>query len=139
MIQKQTFQEAIASLIELGHANNSTLTQSDIHYYLKDILENESQYIPVYQFLKEKNIEIKKPSASPSEAIFSDEALDIASLPESEKKYFTMYLKDLKKIKKLSGQEMEELIKNYLSYPEKYMQQLTEQYLSLVTDMLPPY
>lgn len=139
MIQKQNFQEAIASLIELGYANDSMLTQADIHYYLKDILENESQYVPVYQFLKEKNIEIKNLSASPSQCIASGQPLDIASLPESERKYFTMYLGDLKQIRKLSESEMQELVQNYLKYPDKYMQPLTEQHLSLVTDMLAQY
>lgn len=139
MIEKQSFQEAIASLIELGYANNSTLTQTDIHDYLKDILESESQYLPVYQFLKEKNIEIKNIPASPSQSISSDEPLDIASLPESEKKYFTLYLDDLKKIPKLSEPEMQALVQNYLKNPDKYMQQLTEQNLSLVTDLLARY
>lgn len=133
-MNEKDFQAAISALMEYAYANESRITKADVHSYLDEILTEEAQYDHVYRFLTEKNILVQDTDQQDGAAGNLSAATDAQA-----DKTLSMYLSDLKKIKRMKEEELQTLTQKFLENPKEHLQALMEQKLSLVTSMISYY
>lgn len=110
--KKAQFHEALAFLIESAHINNGKVTTEEIRSSFEDIIEDESMYQLIYDYLLENKITIQgyiNPSvvstSSDTSLDVEDETVNVSDIHIStdledgrEKNFIEMYYHDLENI-----------------------------------------
>lgn len=103
MDKKEQFQESLMALIELAGLQGNQISKVDVTNYFKDILDDESLYKPVYEYLASNRIVI---TDAEEPVVFPTPAME----DEQEKEYVAMYMEDLKGLTPLSEDEEDRLL-----------------------------
>ena len=145
MDKKTEFNEALSALVEYATVNGNIVSADDVHEYFKNILDEETLYVPVYSYLKENNITVKdytdtnnSSSITANNADSDTDSLENTFTPEpaqdseTGKMFIDMYLDDLKKLTVPSDEELEILIEGAIKKDKEKINQLTEAFLNNV-------
>ena len=87
MDKKVLFNETLTSLVEFAAVNYNEITMDDVKTYFKDLVEDESQYQFIYDYLAVNKIKIEgyNPSIDTVEDIPSEmEVSETSNVTESE-------------------------------------------------------
>lgn len=139
--KKAQFHEALSFLVESAAINSGVLTTDEIKSALNGLIEDESMYQLVYDYLAENKITIqgylpytKKDKEIPEDISISD--IDVSTVSEDNKEqgFVEMYLKDIMSARNLSDEEEHLLLKSYLSdhLNNDILNELTESNLKIV-------
>lgn len=115
------FHEALAFLVETSNINNGMVSLDEIHKTFDGIIEDESMYQYIYDYLLENKITIQdyiqhnpKNTLSVSESEQSANISPSGNIPfenEEERKFVSMYLDEVNSHTKLNEAEELELLK----------------------------
>jgi RNA polymerase primary sigma factor len=148
MDKKVLFNQALASLVEFCAANGNEITMKAVNEHFKDIIDDESQYQFIYDYLSINQINVK--GFTPT-SFFENESSDTHTESEEKNKedlglhkseeseeeisFVKMYLADIEKVKPLSDEEKALLIESLLSGDASVSERLIEGHLSLVAQI----
>lgn len=126
---KKEFNEALAELVEFATVSGNKLTKEQIKLYFKDIIEDESKYEFIYNYLIGLKIDIEGVESTET-SVEETEEYEVVGKTESEeaKNFYEMYvsevkelnfkeeniLDDIDKMKKGDGEARERLTEYYL-------------------------
>lgn len=145
---KKEFHEALAAMVEFATVSGNQINRETIHQYMKDIIEDESMYHFVYQYLTEMKIQVEGYSPSISAPLVPDiaetneapvevEHTPIKEITESNEAlaFYEMYLDEMHSVKENINQESAKLLNQYLSGDKASAHLLVELYLPKVVDI----
>lgn len=139
--KKAQFHEALSFLVESATINSGILTTDEIKSALGGLIEDESMYQLVYEYLAENKITIqgyfsyaRQEDRSMDESSVSDIHISTVLDDEKEQNIVEMYLEDISSAKNLSEEDEQSLLAKYLSDPmnKALLNQLTECNLKIV-------
>lgn len=151
MDKKTEFNEALQSLVEYASVNGNIITKENVYDYFKDILDNDSMYEPVFQYLTENHINIKgysKKSVSPviadSKNTENDKAFDAISsdftpspIKDTDEAimFLDMYYEDVQNLDKIDSSILEILVKKAIDKNKTGIDRLAEAFLENVINI----
>lgn len=139
--KKAQFHEALSFLVESATINSGVLTTDEIKSALNGLIEDESMYQLVYDYLAENKITIqgylpytKKDKEIPEDASISDIDVSTFSDDNKEQSIVEMYLEDIMSAGNLSDEDEQSLLERYLSdhMNKDILNELTECNLKIV-------
>jgi len=151
MDKKAQFNEALTSLVDYAATKGNEITQEDVKVFFKDLIDDESQYGFINDYLSLNKIKVLgfTPTSffdtlneattesiaedSPNEGI-SEKASNFKESQE-EIAFVNMYMSDMENIEPLSDTEKVELINQLLSGNAEASKRLVEGSLSLVAEI----
>lgn len=151
MDKRTEFNEALAALMEYATVNGDIVTQKDVHNFFKDILEDDSLYNAVYEYLTTNKIKIEDytPVLSPASTISYDKSnetsdLDSANLSdiketEEGQMFLDMYFDELKNLPTLSYEELVCKTQAIINGDTSHINIVLESFLSKITDIASTY
>lgn len=154
MDKKVLFNETLTSLVEFAAAQGNKITMDDVKLYFKDLIDDESQYNFIYDYLAINKINVEgfvpgtKSSLGIDDTTF--EADDIAdnSAPEQtaanveseeELSFIKMYMEEMKAIPIAATGEVDSLVAKLLNGDLSVTERLIECNLTLVADIAKTY
>lgn len=134
MDKKAEFGEALAALVEYATVQGNELTKDDITSYLSNIIEDDTMYEAVYQYLSDNKIKVKgfTPSCVQSTKKEEDAQINPATETEEESLFLNMYMDDLKDVDVLSLEEKMSIMEQVIEGDKSAINKLTEAYLPSV-------
>lgn len=146
MDKKVLFNEALTSLVDFAAAQGNEITSDDVKLYFKALIEDESQYKFIYDYLAINKIKVKGFVPNIDESVFADSAEksvseQISDVIESEEElsFIKMYMAELEAIMPLNADEKSELIDRLLNGDTSVVDRLVESHLSLVAEIAEKY
>lgn len=157
MDKKVLFNEALTSLVEFAAAKGNEITTDDVKIHFKDLIDDESQYNFIYDYLAVNKIKVEGfvPTAnvtldadSSSESTMADETMPEETVPEvtsvtpeseEELSFIKMYMNEMKDIPAASEAEISELISSLLNNDLSVVDRLVECHLSIVAEIAETY
>ena len=146
MNKKVLFSEALTSLVEFAATQGNEITSDDVKLYFKDLIEDESQYRFIYDYLAVNKIKIEGIAPNVDESIYGDSSDEFISehtpdLVESEEElsFIQMYLSELEAIPPMEKDEKSSLISKLLNDDMSVVDRLVESNLSLVAEIAEDY
>ena len=141
--KKKEFNEALTELVELANVSANKLNKEQIHMYFKDILEDESKYEFIYEYLRGQKIEIEDLNEERNqETVNKEKNIDgkITKREETEeaKKIYSMYIDEVKNVEK-GIIDYEKLLEQVIAKDEAAIKMVTEIYLDDVIDIADKY
>lgn len=153
MDNKTRFNHALTALVAFSATKGNEITMEDVRMHFKDIIEDDSQYQFIYDYLSINRIKVK--GFTPT-SFFDDTLEDVSSnvqlsnkefstspqkLNESEEElsFIEMYKSDMKNIKPLSIDEKSQLTTALLSGDTSVTERLIEGNLSVVAEIAENY
>lgn len=139
--KKTQFHEALSFLVESATINSGVLTTDEIKSALNGLIEDESMYQLVYDYLAENKITIqgylpytKKDKEIPEDTSVSDIDGPTVSDDNKEQNIVEMYLEDIMSAGNLSVEDEQSLLEKYLSdhMNKDILNELTESNLKIV-------
>lgn len=144
MDKKVLFNETLTSLVEFAAANNNEITMNDVKTYFKDLIDDDSQYQFIYDYLSINKINIEgfEPSVDDAENVISEntiaETYGIAESAE-ELAFIDMYMDEISSILPPSEDEIAKLVSQLLSGDLSVINQLVECHLQTVAELAKNY
>ncbi|MFQ9514542.1 MAG: sigma-70 domain-containing protein [Eubacterium sp.] len=147
MDKKVLFNEALASLVEFASAKGNEITSDDVKLYFKDLIEDESQYKFIYDYLAINKIKVEGFVPTIDEAICED-AVSQDTIPEKtsalmeseeELSFIQMYMSELEAIPPVDDHDKSVLISRLLDGDTSVVDKLVECHLSLVAEIAGTY
>lgn len=145
MDKKTEFNEALQSLVEYATVNGNIITKENVYDYFKGILDDDSMYKPVFQYLTENRITVEGydiESGSPLMSYSNNDKLSnnetSAFTPEPLKDtekalmFLDMYYEDVQSLDKADNSELKELVKGAINKDKTSIDKLTETFLENV-------
>ena len=146
MNKKVLFSEALTSLVEFAATQGNEITSDDVKLYFKDLIEDESQYRFIYDYLAVNKIKIEGIAPNVDESIYGDSSDEFISehtpdVVESEEElsFIQMYLSELEAIPPMEKDEKSSLISRLLNNDMSVVDRLVESHLSLVAEIAEDY
>lgn len=144
MDKKVLFNETLTSLVEFAAVNYNEITMDDVKTYFKDLVEDESQYQFIYDYLAVNKIKIEgyNPSIDTVEDIPSEmEVSETSNVTESEEElaFIDMYMNEISDILPASDKDIVELVSKLLSGDLSVVNRLVECNLSTVAEIAKDY
>lgn len=153
MDKKQLFNEALSAIVQLASAQNNTLSLDDIHSAFEGIIEDDSLYEYIFNYLAENKITIEGYINTQPAQNKTDSSLDSenASNPEDtvpadtttddnlERAYVEMYMEELKYIPVSDEARISELLPDHFKKDKCATDQLTECLLHNVVNISREY
>ncbi len=151
MDKKLLFNEALTSLVDFAAANGNHITMDDVKLYFKDLIDDESRYQFIYDYLALNKIEIEgfvPPVNNPlsNTSVETDteddvEEKNISNNVESEEElaFIDMYMEDMKTLPVLSASVEAELVSGLLEGNMDNVSKLVNGNLTLVTEIAKNY
>lgn len=147
--KKALFHEMLTFLIDSANINNGTLTMEEIHNALKDVIDDDSMYQLVYDYLLENKITIKgyistkKTTEESGESKLSGPSQLSSSFTEDslEKNLINMYMDEISSVSALSIEDEIKLLEALVSSPgdKEIANQLVEGNLNKVLTIIECY
>ena len=147
MDKKLLFNEALTSLVDFAAANANHVTMDDVKLYFKDLIDDDSQYQFIYDYLALNKVEIEgftppanNPLADDAPETSADETIsETASVSnhiesEEELSFIKMYMEEMEALPNLSKDEEADLIDKLLAGDTSVSSKIVEANLSLVAD-----
>lgn len=144
MDKKVLFNETLTSLVEFAAANNNEITMNDVKTYFKDLIDDDSQYQFIYDYLSINKINIEgfEPSVDDAENVISEntiaETYGIAESAE-ELAFIDMYMDEISSILPPSEDEIAKLVSQLLSGDLSVINRLVECHLQTVAELAKNY
>ena len=145
MDKKLLFNEALTSLVDFAAANANHVTMDDVKLYFKDLIDDDSQYQFIYDYLALNKVEIEgftppanNPLADDAPETSADETIsETASVSnhvesEEELSFIKMYMEEMEALPNLSKDEEADLIDKLLAGDTSVSSKIVEANLSLV-------
>lgn len=132
MDKKVLFNEALASIVEFAAANANTITMDDVKLYFEHIIEDESQYEFILEYLNTNKINIEG-YESTTEHISAHNTDSVES--EEELAFVQMYMSELEAIPPASEDELKSLLEKHISGDDSADDRIIECHLSLVAEL----
>lgn len=153
MDKKQLFNEALSAIVQLASAQNNTLSLDDIHSAFEGIIEDDSLYEYIFNYLAENKIAIEGYINTQPVQNKADSSLDSenASNPDDtepadtttddnlERAYVEMYMEELKYIPVPDETRISELLPDHFKKDKCATDQLTECLLHNVVNISREY
>lgn len=160
MDKKVLFNEALTALVEFAATQGNEITPDDVKLYFKDLIEDDSQYKFIYDYLAINKIKVDGFDSIQDESIFhdlnnstrdnnSDDSLQKSgsvlnidsafSESEEELSFIKMYMNDLESIAPAYDGEVSELISKLLAEDLSVVERLIECHLSTVAELADKY
>lgn len=141
--KKAIFHEMLTFLIESANINNGTLTMEEIQNALKDVIDDDSMYQLVYDYLLENKITIKGYISTEKE-IKTGSATHTYSKTEEdslEKKFIDMYMEEICNVSSPTEEKELELLSELIAAPDnkETVNQLVEGNLNKVLTIVESY
>ena len=145
MDKKILFNEALTSLVDFAAANANHVTMDDVKLYFKDLIDDDSQYQFIYDYLALNKVEVEgftppannpladdAPETSADETI--SETVSVSNHVESEEElsFIKMYMEEMEALPNLSKDEEADLIDKLLAGDTSVSSKIVEANLSLV-------
>ena len=128
MDKKLLFNEALTSLVDFAAANANHVTMDDVKLYFKDLIDDDSQYQFIYDYLALNKVEIEgftppanNPLADDAPETSADktisETASVSNHVESEEElsFIKMYMEEMEALPNLSKDEEADLIDKLLA------------------------
>lgn len=136
MDKKLLFNEALTSLVDFAAANANHVTMDDVKLYFKDLIDDDSQYQFIYDYLALNKVEIEG-FTPPANNPLADDAPETASVSnhvesEEELSFIKMYMEEMEALPNLSKDEEADLIDKLLAGDTSVSSKIVEANLSLV-------
>ncbi|MBE5939451.1 MAG: sigma-70 family RNA polymerase sigma factor [Lachnospiraceae bacterium] len=130
-MKKIDFNTALSALMELAISQGNSLTDKQIKETFDGILEDDSLYSHIYEYLKQRNVtvtdkDIAEPKVQP---VTSDKPK--TELTE-EDVFYNMYIKDISKIRSKNEKQIATLLEKCMSGDKDARNSLVEHHLKLV-------
>lgn len=147
MDKKALFNQALTSLVEFSAVKGNEITMEDVKDYFKDIIDDDSQYQFIYDYLSINKIKVKgftptsffdnSNSTMTKHNETSSDNSGSNKLKESDEEisFVNMYMADLEKIEPISDMEKSVLIEKLLSGDTSVTKRLIEGHLSLTAQI----
>ena len=148
MDKKILFNKALTSLVEFSATKSNKITMEDVKSFFKDLIDDESQYQFIYDYLAINKIDVQgfTPTSffdTTADTVFSTDNNEMpadaayCSFKESEEElaFIEMYMSDMNKIEPLSESEKSVLIEQLLNGDVSVSKRLIESHLTLVADI----
>lgn len=160
MNKKVLFNEALTALVEFAATQGNEITSDDVKLYFKNLIEDDSQYQFIYDYLAINKIKVDGFDSIRDESIFqnfnnstvdnnSDNSLQKSgsvlnmdsaiSESEEELSFIEMYMKDLESISPAYDGEVSELVSKLLTEDLSVVERLIECHLSTVAELAEKY
>lgn len=124
--KKKEFNDTLAELVSFANVSGNKLTKEQIRLYFKDIIKDEENYQPIYNYLAELKIDIEGAHKDKADRNTSGK-----TETEEAKHFYNMYVNELEGIStEKSGRE--KLLKGHLAGKGDCTRELTESYLKEV-------
>ena len=141
--KKKEFNEALTELVELANVSANKLNKEQIHMYFKDILEDESKYAFIYEYLRSQKIEIEDLNEERNQETVNeekniDEKIKKRVETEEAKKIYSMYIDEVKNVEKRII-DYEKLLEQVIAKDEAAIKMVTEIYLDDVIEIAGKY
>ena len=133
MDKKLLFNEALTSLVDFAAANANHVTMDDVKLYFKDLIDDDSQYQFIYDYLALNKVEIEG-FTPPANNPLADDAPETSADVESEEElsFIKMYMEEMEALPNLSKDEEADLIDKLLAGDTSVSSKIVEANLSLV-------
>lgn len=144
MDKKVLFNEALTSLVEFASVNNNEITMNDVKTYFKDLIDDESQYQFIYDYLAVNKIKIEgyNPTIDTTQDTTSDnEVPETSNITESEEElaFIDMYMNEISDILPASDEDISNLVLQLLSGDLSVVNRLVECHLTTVAEIAKTY
>lgn len=151
MDKKLLFNEALTSLVDFAAANGNHVTMDDVKLYFKDLIDDDSRYQFIYDYLALNKIEIEgfeppinNPLSDNSAKADTTEEIEennISNNLESEEElaFIDMYMEDMKALPVLTAIEEDDLVAGLLDGDMDNVSKLVNGNLTLVTEIAKEY
>lgn len=130
MDKKRQFNDALSQIIELAGTKGNTLTPEDIHNAFNDIIDDDSMYQHIFQYLAENKITIT--------GFLHKTKITESKVSELEKTFIEMYKNDLAAIEIPSDEMVLSLLGELLSGAD-VSSSLAEYHLYMVMEIIEEY
>ena len=126
-MEQESFAKAIENLKEIAKAYENILAISDIKEELKDLNLTEEQLQAVYEYLLENNIQIPDYRGK-------KEVTEERTENEEDSRFLQMYMEEIKELKDISTDQIEELFWKAIKGDNGAREQLVSGYLNRIVD-----
>ncbi|MBQ4529095.1 MAG: hypothetical protein IJA36_00575 [Lachnospiraceae bacterium] len=131
-MEQESFAKAIGNLKEIAKAYENILAVSDIKEELKELNLTEEQLKAVYEYLLENNIQIPDYNGE------KENKEDIVE-NEEDSKFFQMYMDEIKELKEIPKEQLEEIFWKAVEGDGNAREQLVSGYLNQIVDFAKIY
>lgn len=126
-MEQESFAKAIENLKEIAKSYENILAISDIKEELKDLNLTEEQLQAVYEYLLENNIQIPDYRGK-------KEVTEERTENEEDSRFLQMYMEEIKELKDISTDQIEELFWKAIKGDNGAREQLVSGYLNRIVD-----
>ena len=113
--KKTAFNEALEYLVESANINNGTLTVDEIRLAFDGMIEDETLYQPIYDYMTQKNIHVEGYTPSSKRLDKLESVTAAKSIDAKEHNIIEMYLSEINHTKGFTEPEEYEMLNKYLS------------------------
>lgn len=148
MDKKTMFNEALAKLVSYATAHDNLITMEDVKSFFNGLIDDDSQYKLIYDYLSINKIEIKGFTPS-DDNIFDDShgmnaiseniAKDENGQSQEETDFIKMYMDDMNALQTVSDVEQAELVNKLIAGDASASTPLVESKLKKVADIAKKY
>ena len=148
MDKKTMFNEALAKLVSYATAHNNLITMEDVKSFFNGLIDDDSQYKLIYDYLSINKIEIKGFTPS-DDNIFDDShgmnaiseniAKDENGQSQEETDFIKMYMDDMDALQTVSDVEQAALVNKLIAGDASASTPLVESKLKKVADIAKKY
>ena len=148
MDKKTMFNEALAKLVSYATAHDNLITMEDVKSFFNGLIDNDSQYKLIYDYLSINKIEIKGFTPS-DDNIFDDShgmnaiseniAKDENGQSQEETDFIKMYMDDMDALQTVSDVEQAALVNKLIAGDASASTPLVESKLKKVADIAKKY
>lgn len=144
MEKRTLFSETLTLLVEFAAAKGNEISKEDVVLYFKDLIDDESQYKFIYDYLSVNKIKVKDfigncPEEFSDTTDASENQKEIFSESEEELSFIKIYMEELDSIIPLSDEEKSLLISQLLDGDTSVVNRLVEANLSVVAEIAEQY
>lgn len=143
MDKKILFNETLASLVEFAAVKNNEITMDDVKTYFKDLIEDESRYKFIYDYLAVNKIKIDgfNPSVDDNKNVTLEDNSEVSNVTESEEElaFIEMYMNEISDILPASKEDISTLVSQLLSGDLSVVNRLVECHLQTVAKLAKNY
>ena len=150
MDKKQLFNEALTSLVEFSAVKGNKITMEDVKLHFKDLIDDESQYHFIYDYLAVNKITIEgfNPNTDRPDSLDESKVVSpkveksqsaITTESEEELAFIEMYMQDLQSAKTYNQDEINSLLLCLMDGNLSVVNDLVECHLPLVAEIAETY
>lgn len=135
MDKKVLFNEALVSIVEFADANANTITMEDVKLHFGNIIEDDSQYEFILEYLNTNKIKVEGYTSTQQVSNESEDSL----ASEEELAFVEMYMSELEAIPPATDAELKSLLEKHVVGDEAANDRIIECHLKLVAELAQNY